>query len=601
MILPCRTIWDTRIQCIFGLVLVHEDGRTDAWGCGNYGQLSLDPPRIIANPNRLFPLEDVLRRTRRFSLNIMPASAREEILRFNRLRRREPRKLELMGWTVEEAHGLPFLPRSLRTVFCDVEEMLETGDHTMVIGRVLESRAHESQSAMVPLMTRDVWGGGSNRLSPGLRKVLVVSGLLDTARKALHRRRPPPPPNLPETTYQTGGQTDEEVRQILSYGGFDYSRQLKAPAPPSQPARPVSICVVGTHWGAYHCELVRKADPSARLFVCGRDKARAERLARVFRAEDSIVGLEAAARDPRIEAMILALPAHQHRAATESCLAAGKHVLVEKPIATTMEDAAAMIEASRLHGRILMVAEDMHFRPAVSLAQSRIDAGDIGEPLHMLVHTGGINRPSGWVADKSKLGGGVFMDIGVHYVRALRLLMGEPDEVSVSRAMQINTKMTGEDSLHATFSSKFGWTAHFLTTWSANFGQIPDIVVMGDKGTLQLWPRRAHVDYYPAAATLPTRLVSYVRPYSLQARLMRPSLQRVRLRLSRGSSTGYVGEIREFLCAVAEGRPPVSPAEDARRDLEIVLLVYRALESGCGVPIPPIAGSHVHSAASNGA
>jgi predicted dehydrogenase len=82
---------------------------------------------------------------------------------------------------------------------------------------------------------------------------------------------------------------------------------------------------------------------------------------------------------------------------------------------------------------------------------------------------------------------------------------------------------------------------------------------------------------------------------------MRPSLQRVRLRLSRGSSSGYVGEIREFLCAVAEGRAPVSPAEDARRDLEIVLLVYRALERGCGVSIPPIAGSHVHSAASNGA
>jgi predicted dehydrogenase len=54
--------------------------------------------------------------------------------------------------------------------------------------------------------------------------------------------------------------------------------------------------------------------------------------------------------------MILALPAHQHRAATESCLTAGKHVLVEKPIATTMEDAAAMIEASRLHGRIQVVA-----------------------------------------------------------------------------------------------------------------------------------------------------------------------------------------------------------------------------------------------------
>lgn len=591
MIIPCRNIWDTRIQCVCGIVLAQEGSQTDAWACGNYGQVSLDPPRIIVNPNRLYPIEMMLRRTRRFSLNVMPASAREEVLRFMRLRRREPRKIELMGWGIKSAHGVPFLPSALRSVFCEIEEILETGDHTVMIGRVLESRSHAAQLASLPLMSREVFGGGTTPLRRHFRKALVASGFLDVVRSVWYKRRPLPAPDLPGTTYQTGGQTDDEVRQIMSYGGFDHSRRLQAPTKPIKPKRPAAVCVVGTRWGAFHCQLVREADPSARLFVCGREPERTRRLAMNVKAEDCFIGLDAALQDKRVEAVVLALPPHDHRTAAEMALAAGKHVLVEKPIATTLEDADAMIDAAHRFGRVLMVAEDMHFRPAVSLVQQRIDAGDIGEPLHLLMHTGGINRARGWVADRSKLGGGVFMDIGVHYVRALRLLLGEPDDVSVFPGMQINTKMTGEDSLQAVFGSRYGWQAHLLTTWSSNFGILPDIILMGESGTFHLWPGRRHVDYYPAAPRWPTQVISYVRPYSLQARLMRPSFQRVRLSLEKDAATGYLGEMREFLATIANESAPVSHAEDARRDLEIVLAVYRALASGVKTAVPEIRDS----------
>jgi predicted dehydrogenase/flavin reductase (DIM6/NTAB) family NADH-FMN oxidoreductase RutF len=583
MIQPARTIWDTKIQCVCGVLAARASAGTEIYLSGNFGQASLEPPRIVINPNRLYPIEGIIRESRRFSLNVIPASRRDEVLRLARMRRRESRKAELLGWKLaEDRHGIPFLADVLRTLFCEVESILDTGDHTVMIARVLEDRANRARRGELPLLYQSIAGSQTEGVDRGRipRKVLLKSGLLDAARRVLYRLRPPLTPDLPRNTYLDGGQTGEEIDRILAHGPFDRSRVLSPPGVPAMLHRPVGICVVGTRWGAFHCELVRKANPLARLFVCGQDRARTERLARAVKAEGWFAGLEAAVADPRVQAVSLALPHHLHRSATEIALTAGKHVLVEKPIATTLADADSMILSARRTGRILMVAEDMHFRPAVSFVSRRIDAGDLGEVLQLLIHAGGLRRPEGWAAEKEKLGGGVFMDIGVHYVRAIRLLAGEPDTVWARQSMQINTKIGGEDNLRVCYASSAGWSADVFVTWSAKPGLLPDIAVLGDRATFHLWPRSRYVDYYPAAGTPLTRLLDYVRPYSLQAKLRHPSFERMRLRVPGNETTGYVAEFREFLNAVIEQRDPVTTAEDGRRDLEIVERTYAALLEG---------------------
>jgi predicted dehydrogenase/flavin reductase (DIM6/NTAB) family NADH-FMN oxidoreductase RutF len=590
MILPSRTIWDTRIQCICSIVLVRDGAHLDAWLCGNYGQASLDPPRIIVNPNRLFPIESIILAAGRFSLNVLPETSRDELLRFMSLRRRDPQKMQRMGWRLDEDHGIPFLPDAIRTVFCELETSLPTGDHTVILGRVIESRVHALGCPAQPLMYRDVAGAArtGGAAMRRFRDRLRSWGVFDVARRVLLRGRGGSAlPNLRENTYREGGQTEAEIERIASYGLLDHGRVLDAPRKPERPKRHVGICVVGTHWGSFHCKLVREADPSAGLFVCGRDRGRTEQLARAMKADGAFTGLESALRDSRVEAVTLALPHYLHQQAAEAAMAAGKHVLVEKPIATTLAAADAMIGAARRARRILMVAEDMHFRPTLALARRLIDAGDIGEPLQMFAQTGGMRRPEGWALQKDRLGGGVFMDLGVHYVRAMRMLMGEPDAATAFPGMQINTKMQGEDSLGVVFRSRFGWTAHLFATWSANLGIVPDIVVLGECGTLHLWPCRAYLDYYPAAPRPMVRILSFVRPYSLQEKLIRPAMQRVRMRLSRQETTGYIDEMREFLSAIAEDREPATTACDARRDLEIILACYQAMETGQEATIPP--------------
>jgi len=594
MRLPARTIWDARIQVVCAAVSArdreHED--VELWMCGNFGQASLDPPRIIINPNRLYPIDGVIRREGRFALSVFPASGREAALRLARVRRRTPEKARAAGLPLhfDEKHGIPWVGGTLRTLFCEVEQILDTGDHSLVIARLLEAREHSSHRGERPLLYREISGTPSRypRLEKLVRNALIRTGALDALRKALLRRRGAPAADLPALTYREGGQTDQEMAQILRYGASDRSRLLRPPAAPAVLRRRVGVCVVGAgQWGSYHCQLFRQASPQVDLFVCGRNPDRTARLAHASGAQGYFLALDQALADPRVEAVSLALPHHLHAQAARQAAAARKHILVEKPIATKLEDADAMIAAAGQAGVLLMTAEDVHFRPAIREAALAIDRGDIGEPLYLNVHAGGVMRPEGWKADKERMGGGVLMDIGVHYVRALRLLLGEPDRVLATRAMQINTKISGDDSVQALFASRFGWQAHLLLNWAGPRGHAPDIVIAGDQGVLHLWPGAAYYDLYPAAPQPVTVALSYLRPRRLAERLMSPVWQRVRRRIADEDPRGYLSEVREFLAAVGEGRPPASPPGDARRDLEIVLCAYASLREESWTAIPP--------------
>jgi hypothetical protein len=97
-----------------------------------------------------------------------------------------------------------------------------------------------------------------------------------------------------------------------------------------------------------------------------------------------------------------------------------------------------------------------------------------------------------------------------------------------------------------------------LFSWASERGHLPDLVITGEKGTLHLWPRERFVDYYPTTPRSIPALISHVRPYSLQSKLMIPSLQRVRLRLRDKDPTGYLSEMKEFLSSIIERRQPAS-------------------------------------------
>ena len=104
-----------------------------------------------------------------------------------------------------------------------------------------------------------------------------------------------------------------------------------------------------------------EAGPEVDLYFASRDERRAQEYCQRFGGLGYFGSYEAAARDPRIAALYVCTPHHLHRQHCELGLAHGKHIMVEKPLAHTQEDALAIIEAAARAGKTLMVAENVRY------------------------------------------------------------------------------------------------------------------------------------------------------------------------------------------------------------------------------------------------
>ncbi len=137
-----------------------------------------------------------------------------------------------------------------------------------------------------------------------------------------------------------------------------------------------------------------------------------------------------AVQDPEAEAVDICLPTNMHAPAAIAALGAGKHVLVEKPMALDGASADAMLEAASRHGRVLMTAQVLRFMPVYSAMVDAVKAGGLG-PVRAAIFRRRCAAPgwSAWLADKRASGGGVF-DLLIHDVDICLHLWGPPQTVS---------------------------------------------------------------------------------------------------------------------------------------------------------------------------
>lgn len=143
--------------------------------------------------------------------------------------------------------------------------------------------------------------------------------------------------------------------------------------------------------------------------------------------------LSAMLADGDIDMIDLCLPSYLHRDAALQAMQAGKHVLVEKPIALSLEDADAMIQAAGQTGRLLMVAQVLRFWPEFAVIKDLLTGGEYG-PLRGAHFKRVISRPDwagndNWFADPSKTGGPV-VDLHIHDTDFVQYLLGAPAAVS---------------------------------------------------------------------------------------------------------------------------------------------------------------------------
>jgi UDP-N-acetylglucosamine 3-dehydrogenase len=155
--------------------------------------------------------------------------------------------------------------------------------------------------------------------------------------------------------------------------------------------------------------------------------------------------LQAVLADPGIEAIDICLPTPQHREVAEAALAAGKHVLLEKPIALSLEDAQALVRANEATDRIFMIAHVLRFWPEYVEMTRRVTNGELGRP-----RSGFASRRQpfpAWSAlfSRSDLTGGAVIDMMIHDYDALNWIFGAPRAVT-ARGMR-NAQSGGFDQV----------------------------------------------------------------------------------------------------------------------------------------------------------
>jgi len=142
--------------------------------------------------------------------------------------------------------------------------------------------------------------------------------------------------------------------------------------------------------------------------------------------------LDALLHDPDMDLLDICLPSHMHRPVAEEAMSLGKHVLIEKPIALTLEDADAILAAAEQTGRLAMVAQILRFWPEFALLKDLVDDRPYGA-LRAVHFKRVIARPDWggdhWFDDPSKTGGPV-IDLHIHDSDFIRYLLGDPASVA---------------------------------------------------------------------------------------------------------------------------------------------------------------------------
>jgi predicted dehydrogenase len=165
--------------------------------------------------------------------------------------------------------------------------------------------------------------------------------------------------------------------------------------------------------------------------------------------------------DPDVDMLDLCLPTSRHAEVTIAALRAGKHVLCEKPMALTVEECDAMIEAQRESGKFLMIAHCLRFWPQYVKAHELISSGELGAPRYArLYRSGDAPTWSKWLLNPA-LSGGVTLDMHIHDIDVALWYFGKPDEVTARGYSKGDLVMQAESLWHyengLTVSLHAGW------------------------------------------------------------------------------------------------------------------------------------------------
>jgi predicted dehydrogenase len=301
--------------------------------------------------------------------------------------------------------------------------------------------------------------------------------------------------------------------------------------------------------------------------------------AQVFESAESLFASDVC------EAVVISTPPNTHESLAIAALESGKHVLVEKPMANTLDGCRRMLEASRRTGLVLTVGFNQRYFDAVKDLRGAVRSGAIGRLSYVrgfAGHTGLSEFGAPWMYDKDVMGGGALMDNGIHVLDLVHHIMGEVESVYGVVKDDIWNLDRSEDNAFAILRGRDGVIGSLNASWSEWKGYQTYIEAYGDKGMARAY-------YAPMTSTV----ITMDRPGGA------PRVKRdfyvsaiIREKLRGWQSTAVRTFLQEFtdfieLTKNREGGGVIAQATDGYRSIEIANAVYRASETGQTVALAP--------------
>ncbi|OIK12852.1 dehydrogenase [Bacillus sp. MUM 116] len=332
----------------------------------------------------------------------------------------------------------------------------------------------------------------------------------------------------------------------------------------------LKIAVIGCGSIARHRHLPEyTANPKVKIVaVCDVVKERAEELGRkygtkVFTKYDELL------LDSEIDAVSVCTPNYLHAPISIAALKAGKHVLCEKPMVTSQEEALAMVEAAKFHGKKLMIAHNQRFVSSHMKARMLIESGEIGK-IYSFRTAFGHPGPEKWSADgarswffqKDQAFIGAMGDLGVHKTDLIRYLLGE-EIVEVAAFVETSAKTNSDvdDNAVCILKTESGIVGTLAASWSYVSKEDNSTIIYGENAILRLEedPNFSLIVHYKNGET-----VKY-------------ELGKIQSNEEGGQQSSHV--IENFVeCILNSSEPPIT-GEEGMKSLNVILAALESNET----------------------
>lgn len=340
---------------------------------------------------------------------------------------------------------------------------------------------------------------------------------------------------------------------LAKYLGFDYADNTTMDT--------LGIGIVGAgNIGSRQARFWSRVPGAAIVAVADTHNGAAENLAGAYTEADAYSDATELVRDPRVNIVHVCVPSHLHKEIALTAAMKGKHILCEKPMALSLSDCDAIIDAARVANVKLSIGHVARFFPEYTLAKRQVDMGAVGTPAIARTRRAGAFPKTAWFADAEQ-SGGVITDLVVHDLDWLQWCFGP-----VVRVFAKVTKAPGFEYALLTLRHGSGVIAHAEGVWGEPTGFHTTFEIAGNAGLLTHDSRTART------------LVAGARPgIDGGVALMNAPLI--------PEDDPYFRQVVAFADAVREKAPVAVTPDEARSAVGVALAALESVRTGKAVEI----------------